>query len=273
MSAVEQRSGAIDVGGRRLAWRSIGSGPPLVLVNGYAATAADWDPTLLAALASSCEAICPDNRGMGDSGPGDLTGLTIDAMADDVLALLDARGIGAAPVVGWSMGGFVAQRLTARAPARVARLALLGTDPGGPGAVRADPATWAALLDRSGSPREQATRLLGLIFPAGVAEQIDAQFGDLVAQARAALSPPVLDAQERAMDAWHARPPEPLPDSTPPVLVVHGAEDVVIPAANADLLAARWPHARVERFAGCGHALMAQEPQRLAELVAGFVRG
>jgi pimeloyl-ACP methyl ester carboxylesterase len=57
------------------------------------------------------------------------------------------------------------------------------------------------------------------------------------------------------------------------VLVAHGAEDLVIPPANADALAARWPGARVERFAGGGHAFMAQEPRRLAELIAGFVRG
>jgi pimeloyl-ACP methyl ester carboxylesterase len=53
----------------------------------------------------------------------------------------------------------------------------------------------------------------------------------------------------------------------PPTLIVHGDRDVVIPPANARALAGRWPGARVELFAGCGHALMAQEPQRIAELI------
>lgn len=61
------------------------------------------------------------------------------------------------------------------------------------------------------------------------------------------------------------------PDApAPPVLIAHGEEDVVIPAANVEPLAARWPGARVELFAAAGHAFMAQEPERLAALLAGF---
>lgn len=244
-----------------------------MLVNGYAATTMDWDPAFLTALGASFEVLCPEHRGMGDSELGDPAAVTVDGMACDVLALLDARGIATAPVVGWSMGGFVAQQLTVRAPERVTALALLGTDPGGPGTVRADPATWARLVDHGGTPREQAARLLGLIFPPAVAAQVDAQFGELVAEARAALSHEALRAQERAMERWHAEAAAPLPSHVPPVLVAHGAEDIVIPPANADALAARWPGARVERFAGGGHAFLAQEPARLAHLIAGVVDG
>ena len=53
----------------------------------------------------------------------------------------------------------------------------------------------------------------------------------------------------------------------PPTLILHGALDEVIPAANAALLAARWPGARVELFESCGHALMAQEYQRTVDLL------
>ncbi len=271
---MDERSGTIDVDGRRLGWRALGDGPPLVLVNGYAATAMDWDPSFLAALAASFEVLCPDHRGMGASESGELAALSVDAMADDVRALLDVRELASAPVVGWSMGGFVAQRLAVLAPERVSHLVLLGTDPGGPDAVLADPAVWSALIDRGGTPREQATRLLSLLFPSTLAEQIDAQFGELVADARAALSTEALSAQERAIDAWHAESPPAASSASPapPVLVAHGADDVVVPSANADALGARWPGARVERFAGCGHALMAQEPARLAELIVAFAR-
>jgi len=56
------------------------------------------------------------------------------------------------------------------------------------------------------------------------------------------------------------------------VLVVHGSEDVVIPPANTDALAAHWPGARVEPIAGGGHAFMAQGPERLADLMISFLR-
>ncbi len=267
-------SETIDVGGRRLAWRAVGSGPPLLLVNGYAATSADWDPGLLYVLGQSFRVICPDNRGVGRSELGDAgQPLTIDSMAEDLEALLDALGIDRAPVIGWSMGGFVAQRLAARAPARVASLVLLSTDPGGGRAAPPDPEVWARLTDASGSPREQAARLLSLLFPPALAAEIDRRFGEIVAAARAKLSPQALRAQEAAMVAWHQEEP-PRPDAgAPRVLAACGTEDAVIPPQNTDALAAHWPGCRVERFEGGGHAFMAQEPARLGDLIESFLRG
>ncbi len=238
---------------------------PLLLINGYAATGADWDPTFLEELGRSHRVIHPDNRGVGGAELGE-DELTITAMAADMEALLDAEGIERLPVVGWSMGGFVAQALARRAPERVEALVLMATDPGGAAAVPGSAATWAKLCDHSGTPREQATRLISLLFPEPLAAQIDAQFGEIVAAAREALSPATLAAQERAMEAWHREEPAP-GDDAPPTLVVHGTEDVVIPAANAGALTVRWPGARVELFEGAGHGVMAQEPQRVAAAI------
>jgi pimeloyl-ACP methyl ester carboxylesterase len=261
-----------DIGGRRLAWQSVGHGRALLLVNGYAASAADWDPEALSTLARSFEVICPDNRGIGDSELGNPDEpLTIDGMAEDLETLLDALEIEAAPVVGWSMGGFIAQRLAVRAPQRVSALALLSTDPGGPASALADPEVWAELIDHSGTPREQATRLISLLFPPDVAPGINEQFGDIVAAARAQLSPATLRAQETAMAAWHVED-QPHPGSSLPVFIAHGSEDLVIPPENADALAARWPDCKVERFAAGGHAFMAQEPKRLAGLITSFLQ-
>ena len=66
---------------------------------------------------------------------------------------------------------------------------------------------------------------------------------------------------------------QPLPPAgapTPPTLVVHGELDRVIPPANAAPLAERWPGARVELLSGCGHALMAQEPDRIVDLIGSL---
>ncbi|HEU4739586.1 MAG TPA: alpha/beta hydrolase [Solirubrobacterales bacterium] len=259
------------VEGRRLAWRCVGSGPPLLLVNGYAATGADWDPSFLAALAETFEVICPDNCGVGESDPRSGQ-LTVGAIAADLEAILAALEIDSCPVVGWSMGGFAAQSLAETTSRRVSALGLLATDPGGAAAVPADAADWAELTDHSGSPREQASRLISLLFPPPQAEVIDRQFGEVVAAARADLSPAVLAAQEEAMEAWH-REDRPPPVDTPPTLVLHGQEDRVIPAANAQPLAQRLGAADFELFAGCGHALMAQEPAALASRLREFFAG
>jgi pimeloyl-ACP methyl ester carboxylesterase len=260
-----------DGTGRVLGVRSTGEGPPVLLVNGYSGTSNDWDPTFLATLGSSRTVVAPDHQGIGASTTGELSTVTMASMADDLVVVLDGLGFDEVPVVGWSMGGMVAQSLAVRYPGRVSALALLGTDAGGPDACMADPEVWERLIDHSGSPRQQATRMLSLLFPDEVAVEIDRQFGEFVAGARAALSTDALRAQERAIDAWHATVPDPLPTPGPPVLVATGADDVVIPAANADLLAKRWGATMIERFNGCGHAFMAQEPVRLGELITRFL--
>lgn len=273
METPVERSDAIEIEGRRLAWRSVGEGPPLVLITGYSGAAEGWDPQFLAALGSSFEVLCPDNRGMGDSQLGELDGpLTIDAMAADVEALLDALKIDRLPVAGWSMGGFIAQALAMRAPTRVEALVLLATNPGGAAAVPGDPTAFARLTDHSGTPREQAMRLIELLFPSDVVPEMSRRIGDVVAAARAELSPAALAAQQAAIGAWSAEGPALPGADSPPVLAVCGSEDAVIRPENTERLAARWPNCRVERFEGGGHAFMAQEPERLAALIASFLR-
>src|SRR4051812_41531117 len=105
------QDGTLMVDGRSVGFRGIGRGAPLLLVNGYAATGADWDPTMIDGLAGSFRLVSPDNRGMGTFDPGDLSTLSVDGMAHDMLALLDHLGIDRGFVLGWSMGGFVAQRV------------------------------------------------------------------------------------------------------------------------------------------------------------------
>lgn len=261
----EGMRGTVARAGRAIGWRSLGAGPPLLLLNGYAGTAADWDPNFLEALGSSFEVVLPDNRGMGTSTWGDdAESLTVSSMADDVLALADDLSLGSFALAGWSMGGFVAQALTRRAPRRVTALALLGTDPGGPSSVLTDPEIWARLTDTTGTDREQATRLLGVLFPPDLAAELDGQVGQLVADARSTLDHRVLRAQEAAIAAWHDTEPAPTPPDAPRTLVACGALDIVIPPVNAVLLADRWAATMPITYEGCGHAFMAQVPFDLA---------
>ena len=269
-----ERNDAIEIDSRHYAWRSIGSGPVLVLLNGYSASAQDWDPNLLDGLANSFTVICPDNRGMGESELGHPSGppMTSDSMADDVERLLDHLDVERAPVAGWSMGGMIAQQLALRAPTRVEKLILLATDAGGPRSVLAQPEAWAALTNHTGTPREQATRLIPLLFPPAFVPAVEELSGDLVAVARAALSIDTMLAQQQAILEWHAEDPAaPDPDTAPPVLVLVGTEDIVVPPENAEVLATVWPRCEIERFEGGGHAFFALEPQRVAASITTFV--
>ncbi len=267
-------AGVVEVGpGRRIAWRAVGDGPPLLLINGYAGTGADWDPAFLGLLAAHRRVICPDNIGLGGSTLAeDQTVGGAEGMTGDMLALLDDLGLDRVAVVGWSMGGFVAQSLIRAVPERVAAAALLSTHTGGPDCVDAEPEVFQRLIDHSGSPRDQATRLLSLLFPPDLAAEADERFGDLVAAARAALPERILFMQEEALVAWHGRPTSlPLADPTIPIAIVHGGSDTVIPPANAEILARFHPGATVEILDGCAHAPMAQEPAAVAEAIFAAV--
>ena len=271
MNAQDNLTGSTTVDGCRIAWLRMGAGRPLVLLNGYAATKSDWDPKFLERLAGERELLCIDHRGMGESEPGEEE-ISVERMARDVLAVIIDLNLSRIPLLGWSMGGFVAQEAAALQPESVEALVLLSTDHGGPDTVQMTPAVHAALTDQSGSPREQATRMINLLFPPGVAEQIDAEFGEIVAAARAQLSPDVLEAQGRVLTRWHTDDAERrIAALRMPALIGTGTEDMVIPPRNAELLAARLANSWLSRFAGGGHGFMAQQPRRLAALTLAFL--
>jgi pimeloyl-ACP methyl ester carboxylesterase len=256
--------------GAQIAYRRIGNGRPLVVLNGFAATSADWDPSFIHRLASSNQLILVDNRGIGRSTDNGQP-FDIAKLADDTARVIEALGIERVNVLGWSMGGFIAQTLALQQPARIHKVVLLSTD-GGADADLASAEVWSQLIDMSGTPHEQARRLLSLLFPRDVAESIYREFGDIVAAARAQLSPSVVDRQVRAMDAWHhIGIGDRLRGMNAPVLIATGAADVVIPPSNALKFVNAIPGAWLAQFKDGGHAFMAQYPRPLADLINSFL--
>ena len=259
------------VEGGHIAYRRMGSGRPLLVLNGLVGTSADWDPAFLERLASANELVLLDNRGIGASSD-DGSPFDIARLARDTAGVIEALHLPPASVLGWSMGGFIAQRLAIDHPALVEKLVLVSTDPGGAGAVVADPAVRDQLTDTSGTPHEQARRLLAVLFPGDLAESVYRDFGDVVAQARAELSPELVERQVAAIDAWHRDGvADRLGGLKAPALVLTGTEDVVIPAANAIALATAIPGAWLAQFPGGGHAFMAQFPHAAANVVNEFL--
>ena len=120
----------IQVDGAQIGYRRIGNGQPLLVLNGFAATSADWDPSFIDGLASFNELILVDHRGIGGS-PDNGKPFGIAQLADDAARVIEALGFERISVLGWSMGGFIAQTLALQHPDRINKLVLLSTDPGG----------------------------------------------------------------------------------------------------------------------------------------------
>jgi pimeloyl-ACP methyl ester carboxylesterase len=261
----------IPVDGGRIAYRRLGNGRPLLVLNGLAATSADWDPSFINRLASANELVLLDNRGIGAS-TDDGAPFNIAKLAADTAQVIEALDLGTISVLGWSIGGFIAQTLALDHPNRVHKLILLSTDPGGADAEFGSPAIRAQLTDMSGTPHEQARRLLSLLFPADVAESIYREFGDIVAAARAQLAPELVHRQSVAMDVWHRDGVgDQLRKLRALTLVATGTEDIVIPPSNALALVNAIPGAWLAQFSGGGHAFMAQYPRQLADLINEFL--
>jgi pimeloyl-ACP methyl ester carboxylesterase len=262
----------VPVDGAQIAYRRIGNGRPLLVLNGFAATSADWDPSFIDWLASSNELILLDNRGIGRSTDNGRP-FDIAQLADDAARVIEMLGIERANVLGWSMGGFIVQKLALQHPGLITKLILLSTDPGGADADLASAKVWSQLIDMSGTPHGQARRLLSLVFPSDVAESIYREFGDTVAAARAQLSPDLVNRQVAAMDVWHRTGiGNRLREINVPVLIATGTADIVIPPSNALKLVNAVPGAWLAQFNGGGHAFMYQYPRPLADLVNSFLQ-
>lgn len=170
------------------------------------------------------------------------------------------------------MGGFIAQTLALHHPEAIKKVVLLSTDAGGVDADRASATVWSQLIDMSGTPHEQARRLLALLFPGDVAESFYREFGDIVAAARAQLSPDLVRRQAATINAWHRTGVgSQVRKIHVPVLIATGTEDIVIPSSNSLKLANTIPGAWLAQFPRGGHAFMAQYPRVLADLINSFL--
>jgi pimeloyl-ACP methyl ester carboxylesterase len=256
--------------GVRLAVQVLGppAAPVLLLLSGQANSHHWWDG-LREPLAGHFRTVTFDYRGLGGTrlGPESVPWRDWSAslFARDAVAVLDAVGAGAAHVYATSMGGRVAQRLAAEHPARVARLVLACTTPGGRHAVErgqevrtalAQPdlaARRAALLDLMYTPAYAAahgatSRLLGA---RGLGD--DARRGHLRVSAR--------------HDAWDL-----LPAVTARTLVLHGSDDRMAPVENAALLAGRIPGAELHVYDGMRHGFFDELRDRVGARVLSFLR-
>lgn len=121
----------ISVDGTAFVYRTYGpaGGTPVVFLNHLGATLDNWDPRVVDGIAAEHHVIAVDNRGVG--GSGGTTPATIEDMAHDAIAFIDAMGLKKVDLLGFSMGGFIAQIIAIERPALVRKIILAGTGPAG----------------------------------------------------------------------------------------------------------------------------------------------
>jgi pimeloyl-ACP methyl ester carboxylesterase len=252
----------LDHHGCRLTYEVQGDGSPVLLIQGVGVHGAGWRPQV-AALAPRYSCLSFDNRGMGMSQP--VGGpITVEQMAEDARALLDAEGWSAAHVIGHSLGGLVALHLALTFRERVRSLALLCTFAGGRDAAPPTPRmVWTGLRTRIGTRRMRRRAFLELVLPPGatagdeLAAQLAPLFGhDLADQ------PPVVGAQLSALRAYDAT--SRLGELAGlPTLVVSAAHDPIAPPQSGRKLAAGIPGACLVELAEASHGVPIHDADRV----------
>jgi pimeloyl-ACP methyl ester carboxylesterase len=260
------------------AYRRLGDAPvdapPLILLQHFRGNLENWDPALVDALASLREVIVFDNAGVGGSTGS--TPRTVTEMAHDALRFVEALELREVDLLGFSLGGFVAQEIVLIRPRLIRRLVLAGTGPQGGEDMHgfADDVYTSATRDEPG-----AEDLLALFFErseTSVAagwefiQRIFARTEDRDADTTLATR----DAQLDAIHTWGVPDPSKLArlaGITQPVLVANGDNDRMVPTRNSHVLAERLPDARLRIYPDAGHGFLFQYPYEFAAEAQSFL--
>ena len=261
----------VAAGGTRLAVHTAGSGLPLVLLHAFPLDHSMW--TLQEPLAEQVRLIVPDLRGFG--GSDEAVPESIAALADDVVALLDAIHVaGPAVICGISMGGYVAQHVAARHPDRVAAVILVATKLEADSAeARAGRTDLAAKVGRLG-----LGILADAMIPRLLADSPEAREAAGRADVESLLRRTILAQQvgsvQAALAALGGRPDmtEPLRQLRPPALLVAGAEDAITPRECLERAEEIIPRAKLLIVPAAGHMVPLEQPQVFNAAVMEFLR-
>jgi pimeloyl-ACP methyl ester carboxylesterase len=250
-----------------VAYRELGSGPALLLITGANESMDGWPPSFVDALAAHHKVVVFDNAGVGRTSAVSAPALlSITAMAGQTSALISALRLGRPAVLGWSMGGMIAQALAVSHPAQVSRLILAATTAGTGKALPLPPFTIVSGL----SP----AKVVAQLFPDNQAGAVRAylnaiqQYPGLYAVPAATFHSQYLAAQR-----WMAGqdPAGRLTgDIRVPTLVAGGTRDRFMATANVRLLASSVPGAKLLLFDDAGHAFLFQDAARFIRAVETF---
>lgn len=253
--------------GAPLHYEIVGNGPPLLLLNGIGLDLSAWVP-LMQALCGERRLVLLETRGSGLSGPPPQP-CTTARLAADALALLDHLSLDSVDVLGFSLGGLVAQELALLAPERINSLVLAAAAARLPGRTRRVLDAWRRLLlagvDAETFRREQFAWIFG---PATLEND------ELIERALASLA----DAPAPSAAGFAAQADAGLAHDTrerasriaAPALVLAGKDDILLPAGEAETLAGLLPKGQFECHSG-GHAFLSESTSSVAASVLEFL--
>lgn len=264
----------IEVDGTTFAYRDLGPRDelPLLLLNHWGAVLDNFDPRIVDGLASQHRIIAIDYRGIG--GSDGIAPVTISKMARDSISLVRALGVDQVDVLGFSLGGFVAQELTLQAPGLVRRLILTGTGPAGGHGIDQVGAVSLPLMLKGLLTFRDPKRYL--FFTSTATGRRAA--GDFLKRLKERKTDrdkaPTLSAflrQLKAIKTWGRQSSQELERINIPVLIANGSHDLMVPTALSHDMARRIPNSSLVIYEDAGHGATFQYHQEFVKLALTFL--
>jgi pimeloyl-ACP methyl ester carboxylesterase len=277
VDAVAAPTQFVETGSRRLAYRSIGTGKPIVLATRFRGTMDYWDPAFLDALVDNdFQVVTFDYSGLGlSTGEKSYDGVSLAKDAGDLIEALDLDDV---VMSGWSLGGIAAQVALALVPDRISHAVLLATTPPGHLVKQAE----QLFFDTASKPVPAFEDEVTIFFePASEASRAAAR------ASRERLAQRTTDRGEDVPVQWAvaelgSEPRNPmfpsedilalLKSTTTPILHIGGDHDIIFPVENWYALNGQLPTLQLLTFPRAGHGPQHQHPEASAEHIATFVR-
>lgn len=246
----------VEVVGTRFVYRRLGppTGVPLVMLNHWGAVLDNFDPRIVDGLAATRPVIAVNYRGVGAS--GGQAPLTVAEMARDMIALIGALDLRQVDLLGFSLGGFVAQDMALKAPDLIRKIILAGTGPAGGDGIDKVGRVSAPLIAKGmltfKDPKfylfftsSRTSRRAAKGFLARLKERkIDRDKPITMATFRRQLT---------AIEAWGKQASQDLGVVRNPVLVANGDHDIMVPSSNSVDMARRLPNVELVLYPDAGH--------------------
>ncbi|MBY0089445.1 alpha/beta hydrolase [Priestia aryabhattai] len=265
----------IEADGIRYAYRKFGTqdGTPVVFLVHFRGTMENWDPNMLEPIANTRPVILFDNKGVGET--DGQTPTTIAEMAQDAGTFIKALGLTQVDILGFSIGGMVAQELALQEGNLVRRIIMAGTSP--ESGINPNPEIFER-MNRHGGTEEDGINDFMFFFYEQTETSISAGMASLQRifnQKKVNSSEQVKEAQLQAIAKWAKQKSnhdyEWLQNIKHPVLVTNGVNDVMVPTKNSYILAEKLPKAQLIIYPDSGHGHLFQFPELFAENVNSFL--
>jgi pimeloyl-ACP methyl ester carboxylesterase len=274
INAVSAKTKFAETGGRKIAYRSIGSGQPIILVNRFRGNLDTWDPAFLEALASTYNVITVDYSGIGLS-TGECTS-DVYEMAKDVKDIVEALRLTKIIMAGWSLGGMVAQAVMTQYPELVTHAILIGTSP----PIKSTGVSEKLFWERALKPVTDLDDGTVLFFePQSESSKNAAKmsFGRILKRTEDLDNPVSKECynnQQKAIDEFREDKKgtlAKLESSEIPILVLMGDHDIGFPVEDWFRLVGKLPSTQLIVMPQAGHGPQHQYPDLAAKYIASFI--